>query len=297
MTRWILSIAAFLAMITTVACSSSLSGSASGPGTLAVRGSLGEAVPSGFLSSEGSTTVSSSSSALTGQGGSQSGSGHTTSQSRSSKSLAASAPVALTGAVASAAWVQDSKASVLVNYQCTSSGATVLNLAWSYDGLGGNTSSAVTCNGKNAQVTVDTSDQIRWVDGSTIGIQDSFTSSGQTFGAGGTNFTVGEATDRSNDDTNAAGGFIIFGTLLTYTIDCVGPPGTSLTLKASAKYNGATYSIPSFTDTTCNGPQRHQDYVANPAGFPDGSSIEIDYFLATGSGGASPIFTATVSEP
>jgi hypothetical protein len=296
MARWMLPIAAFLTMITTVACSSAVAGSSSGHGSLAVEDSAGDA-SSGSSSSNGSIGLSDSSGALSGSSGSQPGSGKTTSQSHSSKSSASNVAVALTGTVASVAWVQDSKASVLVNYQCTSSNATVLNLAWSYDGLGGNTSSAVTCTGQSAQVTVDTSDQILWVDGSTIGIQDSFTSSGQNFGAGGTSFKVGEATNRSNDDTNAASGFSIFGLLLTYTIDCVGPPGTNLTLKASAKFNGATYAIPSFTDTTCNGPQRHQDYVANPAGFPNEQPIEIDYFLATGTGGASPIFTTTVSEP
>jgi hypothetical protein len=288
-----LPIAAFLTMITTVACSSAVAGSSSGQGSLAVEAS------GGSTSSRGSIGLSDSSGALNGSSGSNgpSAGSVTTSQSHSSKSSASSPAVALTGTVASVAWVQDSKASVLVSYQCTSSTSTVLNLAWSYDGLGGNTSSAVTCNGQSAQATVDTSDQILWVNGSTIGIQDSFTSNGHSFGGGATNFAVGEATNRSNDSTNGASGFSIFGLLLTYTIDCVGPPGTRLTLSASAKFNGATYSIPSFTDTTCNGPQRHQDYVVNPNGFPDAQTIEIDYILATGTGGASPLFTATVEEP
>jgi hypothetical protein len=297
MSRWMLPIAATLSISMAVACSSAVAGSA-GQGSLTAGGSAADSAPASARPgvSEGAPTNSEAASGFN-SGGSRSGSSTTTSHSNSSKSSVVSAAVALTGTVTSTSWVQDSKASVLVSYQCTSSAATVLNLAWSYDGLGGNTSSPVTCNGRATQVSLDTSDQILWVDGSTIGIQDSFTSGGQTFGNSSTNFKVGEASNHANDSTNAASGLSIFGTLFTYTIDCVGPPGTTLTMRASALYNGNTYSIPSFTDVTCNGPQRHQDYVNNQNGFPDGASIEIDWFLASGTGGASPVFKTTVMEP
>lgn len=297
MGRWMLPIIAILSISTAVACSSTVAGSA-GQGSAAAAGSAAGSAPGsahqgvseGLPTGSGAENGSSSS-------GARSGSTSHSNSSKSSRSSVVSAAVALTGTVTSASWVQDSKASVLVSYQCTSSAATVLNLAWSYDGLGGNTSSPVTCTGKATQVSLDTSDQILWVHGSTIGIQDSFTSGGQTFGSSSTNFTVGEASNHANDSTNSAGGLSIFGTLFTYTIDCVGPPGTTLTMHASALYNGNTHSIPSFTDSTCNGDQRHQDYVDNQNGFPDGASIEVDWFLSSGGGGASPIFKTTVMEP
>ena len=195
-------------------------------------------------------------------------------------------------------WAKDSKDSAQASYKCTSPTPVTLDLHTTYTNISADVSSPVTCDGTGRQVSADMQEDFPWLAGSTIAYQANLITNKQTFSQQSGSFTVGTASDHSNQKTFGITSVSVFGLLVTANGNCVDLPGVTWSVAFTAVYNGTSYIVSSPPPIDCNGRSGHaQGVIQGSTGFPSQATITLNYIMTKSDGAAGPSLSTDVTEP